>query len=409
MARRALILALSMGLGLGLAACGGGEGGAAAGDEIVIGEYGSLTGSDATFGISTKNGIDMAIEEVNAAGGVLGKQVRVIVEDDRGDPAEATTVVTKLINSDKVVALLGEVASTRSLAGAPVAQQAGIPMVTPSSTNQKVTEVGDMIFRVCFIDPFQGLVMAKFTTNTLKKKNVAILRDIKSDYSVGLADVYKAELTKMGGTIVADESYGSGDTDFAAQLTAIKAKNPEAIFIPGYYTDVGLIAKQARSAGITAPLLGGDGWDSSSLGQIGGTAIEGAYFSTHYSPDDPSPAIQNFVTAYKAKFGETPDGNAALAYDAAKILFDAMTRAGSTDGPAVRDALAKTANYQGVTGVITLDANRNATKPAVVLQVIAGGGYKFVETIAPDGAPGAPADSAAPSTADSAGRGARTP
>lgn len=362
-----------------LLSCGGEQGQA---NEIVIGEYGSLTGTTATFGISTRNGVDMAIEEVNAAGGVLGRQVRVIVEDDQGRPEEAQTVVTKLITSDKVVAIIGEVASSRTLAAAPVAQTHKIPMITPSSTNPAVTEVGDFIFRVCFIDPFQGLVMAKFAANSLHMTKVAILRDIKNDYSVGLADVFIENFTALGGTIVADESYSEGDTDFSAQLTSLRSKGPEAIFVPGYYTEVGLIARQAKSLGIGAPLLGGDGWDSPSLIEIGGEALEGSYFSNHYSVDDPSPSIQKFVTDYRAKYGETPDALAGLGYDAAKLLFDAITRAGSTDPQAIRDALAATKDFQGMTGVITLDEKRNAVKPAVVLQ-IKGGKLAYVETINP--------------------------
>jgi branched-chain amino acid transport system substrate-binding protein len=381
MKRRAWGIALPLVFALAMASCGGGEGPDGTGD-IVIGEFGSLTGTTATFGISSKNGIDMAIAETNAAGGVLGRQVRVIVEDDQSLPEQAQTAITKLITSDRVVAVLGEVASSRSLAAAPVAQANGIPMITPSSTNPAVTQVGDYIFRVCFIDPFQGLVMAKFATNTLKLTQVAILRDIKNDYSVGLADVFIQNFTSMGGTIVADESYSEGDTDFNAQLTAIKARNPQAIFIPGYYTDVGLIARQARSQGITVPLLGGDGWDSPSLIEIGGAALEGAYYSNHFSVEDPSPAIQKFVTDYRATYNETPDALAGLAYDAAMILFDAMRRAGTTEPAAVRDALAATANYAGVTGNITLDENRNAIKPAVVLQV-SNGALKYVETITP--------------------------
>jgi branched-chain amino acid transport system substrate-binding protein len=360
------------------AACGGDQGGGSE-DEIVIGEYGSLTGTTATFGISTRNGIDMAID---AAGGVLGRQVRVIVEDDQGRPEEAQTVVTKLITSDRVVAVLGEVASSRTLAAAPVAQQNGIPMISPSSTNPAVTEVGDYIFRVCFIDPFQGLVMARFARNSLGFTNVAVLRDIRNDYSVGLADVFIENFTQMGGTIVADESYSEGDTDFSAQLTALRSRNPQAIFVPGYYTEVGLIARQARSLGITAPLLGGDGWDSPSLIEIGGDALEGSYFSNHYSVDDPSPAIQRFVTSYRERYGETPDALAGLGYDAAMLLFDAMRRAGTTEPAAVRDALAATENFAGMTGTITLDENRNAIKPAVVLQ-IQNGALAFVERIEP--------------------------
>src|SRR3989304_7084179 len=276
-------------------------------DEILVGEFGSLTGTTATFGISTRNGIDLAVDEVNQAGGVLGKKIRGIVEDDQGKPEEAQTVVTKLINKDRVVAVLGEVASSRSLAGAPVCQQNGIPMITPSSTNPKVTQIGNFIFRVCFIDPFQGFVMAKFASNTLKIKNVAVLRDIKNDYSVGLADVFLGNFTKMGGTIVADESYSEGDTDFSAQLTSIKSKNPEAIFVPGYYTEVGLIARQARKLGLTIPLMGGDGWDSPKLWEIGGEALNDCYLSNHYSVDDPSPKIRQYVAEYRRRYNQTPD------------------------------------------------------------------------------------------------------
>src|SRR5919108_1215132 len=320
MKRSSWLLVLGLVVAPALTSCSEGAGGE--GNEIVVGEFGSLTGTTATFGISTKNGIDMAIDSVNKAGGVLGKQVRVIVEDDQGRPEEAQTVVTKLINSDRVLAVLGEVASSRSLAAAPVAQQNQIPMISPSSTNPKVTEVGDYIFRVCFIDPFQGLVMAKFATNTLKVKNVAILRDIKNDYSVGLADVFIENFRKMGGTIIADESYSEGDTDFSAQLTALRAKRPEAIFIPGYYTEVGLVARQARGLGLNVPLLGGDGWDSPRLTEIGGPALNNSYFSNHYSTEDPSPVIQSFVKAYTDRYGQAPDALAALAFDAANILFD---------------------------------------------------------------------------------------
>ena len=380
MKRRSWLLVLALVVAPLLASCGGAGGGDDT--EIVIGEFGSLTGTTATFGISSKNGIDMAIDEVNAAGGVLGKQVRVIVEDDQGRPEEAQTVVTKLITSDQVVAVLGEVASSRSLAAAPVAQANGIPMISPSSTNPDVTAVGDYIFRVCFIDPFQGMVMAKFATTTLGVRNVAILRDIKNDYSVGLADVFAQNIASMGGSIVADESYSEGDTDFSAQLTSIRARNPQAIFIPGYYTEVGLIARQARQLGLNVPLLGGDGWDSPRLTEIGGPALNDSYFSNHYSAQDTSSAVQQFVQTYTQRFGEAPDGLAALAYDAAKILFAAMERAGTTDGPALRDAIAQTRDFPGVTGRITIDAQRNAVKPAVVLRVV-DGTLQYVETITP--------------------------
>jgi branched-chain amino acid transport system substrate-binding protein len=350
--------------------------------EIVIGEFGSLTGTTATFGISTKNGIDMAVDDLNKAGGLLGKKVRVIVEDDQGKPEEAQTVVTKLITKDQVSAILGEVASSRTMAAAPVAQQNGIPLISPSSTNPKVTEIGDYIFRVCFIDPFQGLVMAKFATNTLKVKNVAILRDIKNDYSVGLAEVFVENFKKMGGNIVANESYSEGDTDFSAQLTSIKSKNPQAVFMPGYYTEVGLVVRQARKLGLNIPFMGGDGWDSPSLIQIGGEAVNGSYYSNHFSVSDPSPKIQKFVSDYKARYSTTPDALAGLGYDAASVLFDAIKRANSTDGAKVRDAIAATKDFDGITGKITIDKDRNAVKPAVVLQV-KDGKLQYVETIAP--------------------------
>jgi branched-chain amino acid transport system substrate-binding protein len=351
-------------------------------EEILVGEFAALTGTTATFGIATHEGIQFAVDERNAAGGVLDRRVRLIVEDTQGRPEEAQLVVTKLINSDRVVAVLGEAASSRTLAAAPVAQQAGIPLITPSSTNEQVTQVGDYVFRVCFIDPFQGEVMARFAYNSLGLRRVAILRDVRNDYSVGLARVFTESFEALGGQVVSDLSYSEGDTDFSAQLTAQRGTNPEAIFIPGYYTEVGLIARQARSLGISAPLLGGDGWDSPRLTEIGGEALEGSYFSNHYSADDPNPQIQAFVTRYRERFGHEPDGLTALGFDAANLLFDAMERAGTTDPTAVRDALAATREFPGVSGTIRIDENRNAVKPAAILK-IAEGRFEYVETIAP--------------------------
>jgi len=351
-------------------------------DVIKIGEYGSLTGSTATFGINTDRGIQMAVEKINQEGGLLGKKVVVMVEDDQGKPEEAATAVKKLINQDKVIAVLGEVASSRSLAAAPICQEAKVPMITPSSTNPKVTQVGDFIFRVCFIDPFQGEVMAKFAYNTLKIKRAAILRDIKNDYSVGLADYFKDIFTKLGGQIVADESYSEGDIDFRAQLTSVKTKNPETIFVPGYYTEVGLLVRQARDLGFKIPIIGGDGWDSPKLVEIGGKALNGCYYSNHYSPEDTSQVIQNFVKEFQAKYNEIPDAMAPLGYDAAMILFEAIKKAGTTDGAKVREIIAQTQDYPGITGKITIDEERNAVKPAVVLKV-EGGKIKFVETVHP--------------------------
>lgn len=375
---RRTIAALLLAASVGSAACGK----RGSGDEIVVGEFGSLTGTTATFGQSTDRGIKLAFDEINAAGGVLGKKLKVIVEDDQSKPEEAATAVTKLINQNKVVAMLGEVSSSRSLAAAPICQAAGVPMVSPSSTNPRVTQVGDYIFRVCFIDPFQAPVMAKFVANSLKLKKVAILVDVRNDYSVGLQTFFRQNFKQLGGEIVAEQSYSEGDSDFHAQLTQIKSANPEAIYVPGYYTEVATIARQARELGITVPLLGGDGWDSPRLFEIGGDALNGCYLTNHYSTDDPNPAIQKFVGDYRKRWGGAPDALAALGYDAARILADAFTRAGSTDGAKVRDALAATKDFPGVTGKISIDKDRNAVKPAVVLK-IENGKFVYVETVNP--------------------------
>lgn len=352
-------------------------------NEILVGEYGSLTGSEATFGQSTSEGVNLAFSEQNKIGGVKGKKLKLITLDNQGKPEEARAAVQRLITQDRVVAVIGEVASSRSLAAAPVAQQYKVPMISPSSTNPKVTEVGDYIFRVCFIDPFQGLVMAKFARNEIKKGKVAILRDVKSDYSTGLADVFVAEFKKMGGEIVADESYQAGETDFKAQLTQIKGKKPDAIFVPGYYTEVGLIARQTRQLGMNIPLLGGDGWDSEKLSELGQDAIKGSYFSNHYTTESTEPAVVDFIKKYRDSYsGKTPDGLAALGYDAAKILIAAMERTTEITPTAIRDELAKTKNFVGVTGVISIDEKRNATKSAVVVQVD-GKINRFVKTITP--------------------------
>lgn len=352
-------------------------------DEILIGEYGSFTGTEATFGQSTDKGLKMAIEEKNATGGIKGKKIRLISLDDQGKAEEAAAAVTRLIAQNNVIAVVGEVASSRSLAAAPIAQERKIPMISPSSTNPKVTEVGDYIFRVCFIDPFQGTVMAKFAFENLKAKKVAILRDVKSDYAVGLADFFKKKYKELGGEIVADESYQGGEMDFKAQLTQIKATNPAAIFIPGYYTEVGLIARQARALGIKADLLGGDGWDSEKLSEIGGKAIDGAYFSNHYTTESTDPVVVGFIKKFKDKYGGgTPDGLAALGYDSGKILLEAMERAVELKPALIRDEIAKTKDFVGVTGKITIDAQRNASKPAVVVKVD-GLINRYVTSVAP--------------------------
>jgi branched-chain amino acid transport system substrate-binding protein len=364
----------------------GGDAGTAAGSSapIKVGEFASLTGKEAAFGQSSHKGTALAIDEINAAGGVLGRKLDLIYEDNRTMPGESASIVKKLISRDKVVAILGEVATGRSLEAAPICQQNGIPQISPSSTNPRVTQMGDYIFRVCFTDEFQGKLLADFAVGArMKAKKVAILTDVSAPYSVGLAKYFREPFVKAGGTVVLEQKFNSGDKDFKAQLTAIKAATPDAIFAPCYYTEAGLIAVQARQLGINVPLFGGDGWEAPELIQIGGAAMEGTYYSTHYSAEDSSPAVQSFVKKFKAKYNnEVPDAMAALGYDSAYVLADAIKRAGSTDGSKIRDALAATKDFPGVTGKTTIDANRNATKPAVIITV-ENGKFKYVETIPP--------------------------
>ncbi|HET8799209.1 MAG TPA: ABC transporter substrate-binding protein [Thermoanaerobaculia bacterium] len=343
----------------------GGEAG-----EIVIGEYGSLTGGQATFGQSTHNGIMLAVEEINAAGGINGRKLTVKTEDDQSKPEEAPTAVTKLISQNNVVAVLGEVASSASLAAAPICQANKVPMITPSSTNEKVTQVGDYIFRMCYIDPYQGEAMANYLSRQAGYKTAAILIDVRSDYSTGLAANFKRVFTANGGKIVIEQSYTQGDSDFRAQLTAIRAANPEVIFVPGYYNDIGQIAIQARDLGMKQPLAGGDGWESPKLFEIGGKALDGCLYSNHYHVDDPAPAVRSFVQKYEERYGAKPDSLAALAYDSARVLAEAIKRAGTTDSVKLRDAIAATKDFAGVTGIITLGPDRNPIgKRLVVLEI----------------------------------------
>ncbi len=353
-------------------------------ETIKIGEYASITGKEASLGQSSHQGTLLAIERINAAGGVLGRKLELITEDTQSKPGESGTAVRKLISRDKVVAILGEVASSRSLEGAPVAQRAKVPMVSPASTNPKVTEIGDYIFRVCFIDPFQGPVMAKFALNTLKVKRVGLMVSSSSAYSVGLAKYFKEAFVAGGGTIVIEQKYQEGDRDFKAQLTAIRAAGVEAIFNPGYYNEGALMVKQARDLGITVPMFGADSWEAEALIQLGGKAVEGVYLCSHYSPQDPSPRVQEFVEAYRERWGAgfAPDSNASLGYDSVLVLADAIRRAGSTERAAIRDALAATKDFEAVTGTITMDPKRDASKSAVIITV-KDGRFQYVETINP--------------------------
>ncbi|HYC93323.1 MAG TPA: ABC transporter substrate-binding protein [Thermoanaerobaculia bacterium] len=366
--------------------------------EIVVGEYGSLTGAEATFGLSTHNGIMLAMDEINSAGGVNGRKVRVQTEDDQSKAEEAASVVQKLISQNNVVAVLGEVASSNSLAAAPICQANQRPMITPSSTNEKVTQVGDYIFRMCFIDPYQGEAMANYLYKTLKLTKAAVLIDVKSDYSTGLAANFERTFIANGGRIVGKQSYAKGDSDFRAQLTTLKGTAPDVIFVPGYYNDIGQIAIQARDLGMNMPLAGGDGWESPKLIEIGGKALEGCFYSNHYHVDDPSPAVREFVQKYEARFGAKPDSLAALGYDSARVLVDAIKRAGTTEGPKLRDAIAQTKNFSGVTGNITLGPDRNPIGKKLVVLQIQNGQLALKDVVDPAAGGAAPAAAAAGDT-----------
>lgn len=341
-------------------------------NEIRIGIVAPISGEAATFGESTVNGAKLYFDQINAAGGIEGVgKIVYYVEDDKGDPTEGANAYSKLIDQNKVSAIVGTVMSKVSLAGAPIAQNKGVPMLSPTSTNPAVTLVGDYIFRACFIDPFQGFVAAKFSVEDLKKKTAAVLYDAGNDYTKGLAEVFRTEFGKMGGSITAFESYAAGTSDFNAQLVKIRSGNPGVLFLPNYYNDSGLIMKQAREMGINAIFVGSDGWDSPDLFKIGGSAVEGGFFVNHFSKDSDVPAAKKFVADYKAKFNKDPDALGALAFEGAMIMVDAIKRAKSTDSKAIRDALATT-NLATLTGVVKFDQNRNPVKGAVILEAKGG-------------------------------------
>jgi len=361
-----------------------GSGQTPTGDKIIIGEYGSFTGDQSEFGTSTDEGVKLAVDETNAAGGIEqgGKkyQVQLETEDDESNADKAVTAVKRLIDEKNVSAIIGEVASKISLAGGAVCQDKGVPMISPSSTNVAVTQNRDYVFRVCFLDSYQAAVVARWAIDGLKAKRVAVYTNKSESYSKGFADEFKKAFTRYGGTIVSDRTYAGADTDFSGALTAIKDSHPDAILIPGYYKDAGTIAKQARSLGITVPLLGGDGWSANKLFQIGGDAVNGCYISDHMSLKDPKPVVQSFVSHFKDKYHHDPTSMSALGYDAAKILFDSIKRSKSLDKKDIRDAIAQTKDFDGVTGNITINAERNADKSAVII-AIKNGAFDYAATI----------------------------
>ena len=356
---------------------------ASAAETIRIGHYASLTGKDAAFGVATRKGVLLAIEEINAKGGVLGRKLEYRVEDIQSKQGESATAVKKLISRDKVAAVIGANSSANSLEAAPICQNARIPMMAISSTNPKVTEIGDHIFRICFIDPFQGAVLAKFARTSLKTKRLALLTSNNSPYSVGLSAVLRERFIALGGEVVAEQKFAEGDKDFRAQLTAIKAANPDVIAATGFYTEAALICVQARALGLTVPVIGGDGWEAPQLTQLGGKAVDNTYYCTYFSAENQDAEVQAFVRRYQARWNkETPEGVSALGYDAMFVIAAAMEKAGTPSGPRFRDALAATKDFHGVTGRTTIDAQRNSAKTAVMLAV-KNGRTQFHEAVTP--------------------------
>jgi branched-chain amino acid transport system substrate-binding protein len=338
-------------------------------ETIKIGEVNPITGAIGRYGTNCHQGIQLAIDQANSGGGVLGRKIELLTEDNQSQAGQTSTIVRKFVTQDRVVAIVGDLTSSATLEGGPIAQAAKIPMVTPLATNPKVTEIGDYIFRVCFIDEFQGRVMARFALENLKARKAAILTDTKQDYSVGLTGFFKETFVNGAGSVVRGQSYSSGDTDFRAQLTSIKAAGPDVVFLPGYYPEVGIILKQARQLGITVPFIGCEAWDSPALLQVAGKAADGCYFSNQFSAGDPNAVVQEFGRIYRAKFGNLPDNFAALGYDAANVILDAIKRADSASPGTIRDAIAQTKDFPGVSGNITIDFQRNASKPAVILAI----------------------------------------
>jgi len=359
-------------------------------DTIKIGANLEMTGSNATFGQSATNGAKLAIKQANEKGGVLGKKLELVVADNKSEAAEAANSMQKLISQDKVAAIIAPIASSSVMAGAQVNNDGKVLAISPTASNPKVTvdpdtgKVRDYLFRASFIDPFQGAVMANFASKSLNGKTAALYIDTSSDYAKGLGQFFKETFIKNGGQIVSEEAYLAKDTDFKSTLTKIKSSNPDILFVPGYYQEVGMIVKQAREIGINAAILGGDGWDSEKLPEIAGNdALNNTFFANHYSPDDQSPAIQDFVATYKAEYGQVPDSFAVLSYDATMMIIKAIERAGSLDTVKIKDEMAKTKDYAGVSGMITLDEKHDAIKDAVVIE-FKNGKQTFKEKVKPE-------------------------
>jgi branched-chain amino acid transport system substrate-binding protein len=354
--------------------------------EIKIGLITPLSGDVKTFGESVRNAFEIAVEEANAKGGVSGRKITTFIVDDKNDPTEASNAANLLINQDGVQAIVGSVTSKTTIPVSDLAQSSRIPTITGTATNPKVTVADgkrkDYMFRACYTDSFQGTVMAKFARDTLRAANAAVLYDASNDYSKGIAEVFRDAFLRMGGKVIAYESYGKDDVDFSALLTKVKATKPDVLFLPDYYNKVGLIAKQVKETGLKVTLIGPDGWDSPELVKVAGDAIEGGYFSNHYSPEDTRPEVVNWVKKYKEKFKQTPDALGTLAYDATNMLLEAIRKANSSDPGKIRDALASLSGFTGVTGKFTMDKNGDPIKSAVIIQ-IQGGKQKFLQVVNP--------------------------
>lgn len=350
--------------------------------QIKIGAVSCISGQLSTFGVSSIRGARMAVEEINAKGGVLGQSIELVVDDNDSKAGETARIARKFLSQDHVVAILGDLTSSSTMEAAPLAQEAKVPLLTPTATAIAVTKVGDYVFRSCFTDPFTGRIMARFALEHLRARRGVILTDVKQDYSIGVSAELSSYYRQKGGQILQEFSFSSGDTDFRAQLSSLKSLQPDVVFVPAYYTEAALILREARQLGVKAAFVGGEGWDSPSLISVAGKSAEGSFYTDHFSPDDPEPLVQTFVQDYKTKYGAAPDALAALWYDGARLLVDAIRRAGSVEPAKIRDALATTKNFPGVTGNISLDERRNASKPGVIV-TIANGHVKMAERVEP--------------------------
>ncbi len=349
---------------------------------IKVGVVTCLSGGLSTYGVSSLQGAKLAADEINAAGGILNRPLELVVDDNQSKAGETARIIRKFLSQDHVVAIVGDLTSSLTMEGAPLAQNAHIPLLTPTATNIAITSTGNFIFRSCFTDPFIGRIIARFALDHLNARRAVVMTDIKQDYSVGVTEELKQYFGTNGGQLLEEISFSSGDTDFRAQLTKLKADRPEVVFLPAYYPEVGLILRQARLLGVTVPFLGGDGWDSPALVQVAGKSADGCYYANHFSPDDTDPRVQQFVATYKERYHSPPDALAALWYDGMRLVADSIQRAGSDSPEKIRDAIAQTKGFAGVTGNISLDDQRNATKPGVIV-AIQGGAIRMVERVMP--------------------------